>query len=112
MYKIKLESAGFEVKTAGDGLTGLDLCKQFKPDLALVDVMMPRMNGLEMIEKMQSTDEGKKPLVMLLTNLSQSESKVQDTKARVDDYGVKAYLTPTQLLEKIKQLLNGKVDDQ
>lgn len=105
MYKMRLERAGYEVGVAGNGREGLDLCQKMKPDAALVDVMMPEMGGLEMIEKMQATDWGKKPLVMLLTNLSQQESKMDRSKHRIDAYAVKAYHTPSQLLAKVEELL-------
>lgn len=105
MYKMRLEQAGYEIGMARNGREGLELCEKMKPDLALVDVMMPEVGGLEMIEKMQATDWGKKPLVMLLTNLSQQEAKVDRAKQRIDAYAVKAYYTPTQMLEKINDLL-------
>lgn len=105
MYRLRLEQAGYEVGVAGNGREGLELCEKMKPDLAMVDVMMPEVGGLEMIENMQKTEWGKKPLVMLLTNLSQQEAKVDRAKQRIDGFAVKAYYTPTQLLEKINDLL-------
>lgn len=61
-----LESDGFEVRTAGDGKEGLQSIKQQAPDLALIDVMMPVMNGLELLSAIQSDPQLKKiPVVMM-----------------------------------------------
>jgi DNA-binding response OmpR family regulator len=105
MYKLKLQQAGFEVKVASNGRQGLELCQQMRPDIVLLDLMMPEMSGKEMLEKMQSTAWGKDILVLLLTNLSQSEADIDVGKAHFDGYAVKAYYTPKQLLEKVVALL-------
>ena len=111
MYKIKMLQAGYEVGVASNGHEGLALCEQMKPDLVLLDLMMPEMNGDEMLEKMRSTDWGKEPLVLVLTNLSQHESEIDPVREPVDGYAVKAYYTPTQLLDKVNEILkeNGKL---
>jgi DNA-binding response OmpR family regulator len=111
MYKIKLQQAGYEVGVAENGKLGLELCEKLKPDLVLLDLMMPEMNGAEMLAKMKATDWGKKPLVMLLTNLSQHESEIDPQKFPVDGYAVKAYYTPSQLLDKVNEILkeHGKL---
>jgi DNA-binding response OmpR family regulator len=114
MYKLKLQQAGYEVGVAGNGKLGLELCEKLKPDLVLLDLMMPEMSGPEMLAKMKATDWGKKPLVMLLTNLSQHESEIDPQKFPVEGYAVKAYYTPAQLLEKVNEILkdHGKLPKQ
>jgi two-component system phosphate regulon response regulator PhoB/two-component system alkaline phosphatase synthesis response regulator PhoP len=114
MYKIKLQQAGYEVGVAENGRLGLELCEKLKPDLVLLDIMMPEMSGPEMLAKMKATEWGKKPLVMLLTNLSQHESEIDPQKFPVEGYAVKAYYTPGQLLDKINELLieHGKLPKQ
>jgi DNA-binding response OmpR family regulator len=105
MYKMELTQAGFEVGLAANGKLGLELCERMKPDLVLLDLMMPQMSGQEMLKQLRKTDWGKKTLVMALTNLSQHEAQLEMGKSGFDDYAVKAYYTPKQLREKITELL-------
>ena len=56
MYRMKFEAEGYHVEIAENGKLGLELCEQMKPDLVLLDLMMPEMNGDEMLEKMRATD--------------------------------------------------------
>jgi DNA-binding response OmpR family regulator len=111
MYRMKFEEAGYKVGVAGNGREGLALCEKLKPDIVLLDLMMPEMSGPQMLDKMRATDWGKKPLVLVLTNLSQHESELDLIKQPVEGYAVKAYYTPSQLLEKVNELLreNGKL---
>jgi DNA-binding response OmpR family regulator len=105
MYELELTAAGYEVALAANGKLGLELCKKMRPDMILLDLMMPEMDGREMLKQLRATDWGKKTLVMALTNLSQQEAKLELGNSGFDDYAVKAYYTPRQLTEKIKELL-------
>ena len=55
MYRIKFESEGYQVETAPDGKVGLELIKEMQPDIVLLDIMMPEMNGDEVLQKIRST---------------------------------------------------------
>jgi DNA-binding response OmpR family regulator len=105
LYEMQFKKAGYNVGVANDGITGLALCERLKPDLVLLDLMMPEMSGQEMLEKMRAMDWSSGTLVMILTNLSQREAQLQLGKSGFDEYAVKAYYTPKQLLEKVNQLL-------
>lgn len=107
MYKDELKRAGYEVRLAPNGEEGFKLCESFRPDLVLLDWMMPLMNGQEMLDQLRQTVWGKKMLVIALTNLSQQEASVELGKQGFDDYAVKAYYTPKQLLEKVNELLKA-----
>jgi DNA-binding response OmpR family regulator len=56
MYRMKFETEGYQVETAGNGRLGLELIESMKPDIILLDLMMPEMNGDEMLEKLRKTD--------------------------------------------------------
>lgn len=105
MYRAKFESEGYEVETAGDGLTGLQLIEDFKPDVVLLDIMMPNMNGMDMLAKLRTTPEGREQRVVVLTNMGDTETATKVYKMSANDYIVKAELTPKQVAERIKTLL-------
>ena len=79
MYRFKFEAEGFEVETAENGKLGLELAESMKPDIILLDLMMPEMNGDEMLQKLRQTPWGKDVKVIILTNMGEQEipAKVQ-----------------------------------
>ncbi len=105
MYQLKFQSEGFDVQTAGDGEAGLALIESFKPDIVLLDLMMPYMNGLDMLSKLRSTDAGSKTKVIVLTNMGDTETATRVFKMSANDYIVKAELTPKQVVERVQKLL-------
>ena len=105
MYRLKFEAEGYKVEIAENGKLGLELCEEMKPDLVLLDLMMPEMNGDEMLEKMRSTDWGKEIKVIILTNVGQQEAPDQLQKLQVSAYIVKAEMTPKQVSELAKKEL-------
>ena len=70
MYELKLKKTGFTVQSANDGDTGLKKAKDFKPDIVLLDLRLPTMNGDAMLEKLRQTDWGADMRVVILTNIS------------------------------------------
>src|SRR5690242_5097809 len=102
MYKLKLGREGFQVQVAANGREGLELVEKFHPDLILLDLMMPEMNGDEMLEKMRATNWGKDIKVIALTNISKTEAPAKLKQLGVDEYIVKAYHTPTEVASIIK----------
>jgi two-component system alkaline phosphatase synthesis response regulator PhoP len=108
MYTFKLEQAGFVVKTANDGQEGLELVKEFNPDIVLLDLMMPIMPGDEMLAHMRAEDWGSSTRVIILTNISKDEAPQALRFLHVDRYIVKAHYTPTQVLEVVREVLHVK----
>jgi two-component system alkaline phosphatase synthesis response regulator PhoP len=108
MYTFKLEQAGFIVKTANDGQEGLELVKEFNPDIVLLDLMMPLMSGDEMLAHMRAEDWGASTRVIILTNISKDEAPQALRFLHVDRYIVKAHYTPTQVLEVVREVLHIK----
>lgn len=105
MYRMKLSANGYEVKTAHDGKEGLELAENFKPDLILLDLMMPIMTGGEMLAKLRETDWGANVRVIILTNISRDEAPKELQFLHVDRYIVKAHHTPAQVLEIVDNIL-------
>ncbi|HQT92074.1 MAG TPA: response regulator [Candidatus Kryptobacter bacterium] len=104
LVKFKLLSAGFEVKVAGDGQEGLALAKEFMPDLIIMDVMMPVMNGLETLMNLKSDFKCRSIPVILLTAQSTEEEVVRGLELGADDYVTKPF-SPQELLVRVKILL-------
>ncbi len=105
MYRIKFESEGFKVETAENGVLGLKLVESMKPDIVLLDLMMPQMNGDEMLKKLRSTSFGKELKVVILTNMGESEAPETIRDLNVLAFIVKANMTPRQVTELIKKQL-------
>lgn len=102
MYRIKFESEGFEVETAENGKLGLAMTEAFKPDIVLLDLMMPEMNGDEMLGKLRATDWGKDIRVIILTNMGEQEAPQNIKELNVRRFIVKAEMTPKQVAEMVK----------
>jgi len=105
MYKAKLVSEGFEVLTAGDGQAGLDLALSKTPDGIILDVMMPKLSGLDMLRQLSQDPKGSKIPVIVLSNLSQSDEAQQAKTLGAKAFLVKANFTPKQVIERVKQYL-------
>jgi DNA-binding response OmpR family regulator len=105
MYRLKFEAEGYKVEIAENGKLGLELCEQMHPDLVLLDLMMPEMNGDEMLEKMRATDWGEEIKVIILTNVGEQEAPDKLKSLHVRAYIVKAEMTPKQVAEIAKKEL-------
>lgn len=105
MYRIKFEAEGMTVETAENGKLGLELAENMKPDIILLDLMMPEMNGDEMLKKLRATDWGKNIKVVILTNMGEQEVPQDVKELGVTSVILKADMTPRQVAENIKQQL-------
>jgi two-component system, OmpR family, response regulator len=101
LVRYVLADAGFAVVEAGDGLAALEVLESVKPDLAVVDVMMPRMDGWELCAAMKRRDEFP---VLMLTAKGETAQKVKGFELGADDYVVKPF-DPPELLARAKSLL-------
>lgn len=106
MYRMKFEADGFEVGIADNGLRGVAMVEKFKPDLILLDLQMPQMNGTEALTEMRSHDWGRTIPVLILTNLGREEAPDELKNLDVSSYIVKADLTPKQVVARVKKTLN------
>jgi DNA-binding response OmpR family regulator len=107
MYQLKFRAEGYKVAFAEDGEQGLQLIEEFQPDIVLLDLMMPVMNGSEVLKKLRKKDWGKDLKVIVLTNMSESEAPDDMNDLGVEEYIVKSDLTPKEVTAKIKQALGG-----
>jgi len=105
MYRIKFESEGYTVDTAENGKVGLELIEDMKPDIVLLDLMMPEMDGEEMLTKLRKTDFGKDIKVIILTNMGESEAPPSIKEMKVEAFILKANMTPRQVAEMVKEHL-------
>ncbi len=106
MYRIKFEGEGFAVETAENGKLGLKLIDSMRPDIVLMDLMMPEMNGDEALKKLRATPFGKEVKVVILTNMGESEAPDVIRQLGVKAFIVKANMTPRQVVELVKKQLS------
>ena len=105
MYRMKFEADGFDVRMADDGERGVALVESFRPDIVLLDIQMPHMDGVEALTKIRANEWGKNLPVLILTNLGEEEAPSELKELGVLEYIVKAALTPKQVVEKVKAAL-------
>lgn len=108
MYRIKFEAEGYKVETAENGKLGLALAENMKPDIILLDLMMPEMNGDEMLAKLRATPWGKDTKVIILTNVGETELPESVKKHGIRAFILKADMTPRQVAEVVKKELAAK----
>lgn len=105
MYRIKFEAEGYVVETAENGLLGLKLCEEMKPDIILLDLMMPEMNGHQMLIELRKTAWGKNIKVVILTNMGEQEAPEGIRDLGVSDFILKADMTPRQVAAIVERQL-------
>lgn len=102
MYRIKFEAEGYDVETAANGKLGLELAEEMRPDIILLDLMMPVMTGEEMLAAMRKTSWGKDIKVIILTNSGEEQAPPELKTLGIRHYIVKAEMTPRQVAEMVK----------
>lgn len=107
MYRIKFEAEGYDVETAENGKLGLELIENTKPNIILLDLMMPEMNGDEMLAKLRATTWGRDIKVIVLTNMGEQEIPENVKQLGVTAVILKADMTPKQVAELVKQNLQS-----
>lgn len=104
MVRFTLESAGYEVVQAADGVEALDYAKTGKADLVLTDVNMPRMDGLTLVRELRGLNSYKGIPILVLTTEAGQDTKVQGKQAGATGWIVKPF-NPEQLLATIQRVL-------
>ncbi|MBI4215734.1 MAG: response regulator [Parcubacteria group bacterium] len=102
MYQLKFQDEGYKVLVAHDGKSGLDLAKENKPSLILLDVIMPEMDGFSVLKALKEDDSLKGIPVILLTNLGQDGDVKRGLELGAIDYLIKANYTPAEVVSKIQ----------
>lgn len=105
MYMTKLRLENIIVQTAPDGLAGLELIENFKPDVVLLDIMMPEVGGVEFLEQVRSRAGHDNLKIIVMTNIDDPKLRASLTQMNISDYAVKAEVTPAEIVEKIRALV-------
>ncbi|HLD27510.1 MAG TPA: response regulator [Patescibacteria group bacterium] len=105
MYCSKLELEGFKVASASDGDKALRLVKKELPDIILLDLMLPKKDGFEVLAELKKDERTKGIPVIILTNLGQKEDIDKCFKLGAEDYLIKAHFIPSEVIAKIKKAL-------
>ncbi len=107
IYKTKFELEGFKVIAINDGEKGLKAIQTKKPDIVLLDVLLPKLDGFTILQILKKDEATKDIPVVLLTNLGQKEDVQKGLEMGAVDYLIKAHFTPGEIIEKIKQALTN-----
>jgi len=106
MYATKFEMENFKVVMAEDGEKAVKLALKEAPDIVLLDVLLPKANGFEVLRQLKASSITANVPVILLTNLSQKDEIEQGLKMGAEDYLIKAHFMPSEVVDKIKKVLN------
>ena len=106
MYKTKFTSEGFEVETAEDGEIGLKIAMEGKPDFVILDIMMPKLSGIEFLKRLRQNQVGADVPVIVLSNLSEKKEMEEARRLGVKEYLIKSSLTPKDIVEKVRGYLS------
>ncbi len=107
VYATKLTEMGYEVAIAQNGEEGMTKVKENKPDLILLDILMPVKDGIEMLGELREDKDVKDIPVVLLTNVGERESIQKARKLGTNDYLIKSHFTPAEVIEKIEAMLSS-----
>lgn len=107
IYSTKLKQAGFEVAVEMRGEKALQMVEEIKPDLVMLDVVLPHVNGWEILQALKKSEQTKGVKVMILSNLGQKEEIEKGLKLGAEQYLIKAHYTPSQVVEEVKKVIGG-----
>ena len=107
LLKITLEMSGYEVDVAADGQEALEKIDAQPPDLILLDIKMPRLNGWQVCERVKSDESTKRIPIIMITAFGQKEARQRSMELGADEFIAKPFETPS-LLELVKKLLNNR----
>ncbi len=105
MYTLKFTQEGYEVTQAENGKDGLELAKKINPDIVLLDIILPQMDGFTVLKNLKADPKMKDIPVVLLTNLGQDGDVKKGIELGAVDYLIKANFTPSQVVDKVKSVI-------
>lgn len=105
MYVLKFKEVGFRIEIAKNGKDGLQKIIDAKPNVVLLDIVMPVMDGFEVLRHLAKEKKLEGTKVILLTNLGQKDDVERGLKLGAKDYIIKAHFTPSQVVDKVKNVL-------
>ena len=105
IYTTKLKEAGFKIEVATDGEEGLRKLTEKKFDLLVLDIVLPQIDGWEILKKVKADQKLKETPVLILSNLGQKGEVEKGMKLGATKYLIKAHYTPSEVIEEIKEVL-------
>jgi len=105
VYVTRLQVEGFDVRRINNGEEALATVMAYKPDLVLLDIMMPKVSGFDVLDRLRRTPETAKTKVIMLTALSQESDRARAEQLGVDDYLVKSQVVIADVIDRIRQHL-------
>jgi DNA-binding response OmpR family regulator len=102
VYQMRLEAEGFSVRRVADGENALSVALTYKPDLILLDVMMPKVSGFDVLDILRNTPETASIKIIMLTALSQKSDQERAQSLKADDYLVKSQVVIADVIERIR----------
>jgi len=105
IYSTRLSADGFEVLSAENGEEGLQMAETQTPALIVLDIMMPRLDGFSVLEKLRASEKTKNTPILVYSNLGQEDEIARAKKMGATDFIIKANLSPTEMIAKIKEYL-------
>lgn len=111
MYRIRITASGFIVETAANGQIGIEKMKKFLPDLVLLDIVMPKKDGFDLLEEVRQASEKdsiKQIPIIVLSNLASPIDIMEGKRLGAQDWWIKAFNTPSQISQKVIDFFNKK----
>ena len=105
IYKTKFQEEGFSVQVAEDGEKALKMVGEDMPDILLLDIVLPSMDGFEFLKEIKSNDKLKNIRIVLLSNLGQKNEVEKGVALGADKYLIKAHYTPSEVVKEVKKIL-------
>lgn len=105
VYLVRLQAEGFDIKRVANGEEALAAAVDYRPDLVLLDVMMPKVSGFDVLDILRNTPETANLKIIILTALSQESDKQRAKQLGVDDYLVKSQVVVSDVIDRIKHHL-------
>lgn len=109
VYSTRLENEGYSLTTVTDGRAVIKHLQENIPDAILLDIMMPYMDGMEVLEELQKNEKWKDIPVLMLTNLSEKENIQKALKLGAKDYLIKSHFTPSEIVTKVNLLFEREL---
>lgn len=107
MYQLKLSLEGYNVEVAENGREGVEKVKEFLPDVVLLDILMPELDGFDVLKIIKEDPKTKDIPVLIMSNLGQEDHVQKGMKLGAVGYIVKSQYTPAKVVEKVKSLIKG-----
>jgi len=107
MYTAKFKQTPHELLSVGDGEEGLALAKEENPEAILLDIVLPKVDGFKILEKLKADETTKNIPIILLSNLGQEANIQKGMSMGALDYIVKAHYTPQEVVERVEKILGG-----